>query len=66
MAVKVERQDYSSHIEYVRALGQSLADDVKAISKRSGIRPQCVVDVMFAVMCQETTRMGRDRRAQSN
>jgi len=66
MGIRVKREDFGSHEEFVKALAKELADDVKEISARTGIRPQYVVNKMVSVMCREAERMDRDRRSQSN
>ena len=66
MAIKIRREWYSTHEEFIRALARDFVDEVREISAKTGIRPQYVVNKMVATMCKTAERLHRDRKAQSN
>jgi phenolic acid decarboxylase len=59
--IKVKREWYSTHEDFMKALAQDLLEEVMEISEKTGIRPQYVVNKMFNVMYKETARMERER-----
>jgi len=60
--IKVKREWYRTHEDFIKALARDFVDEVQEISTATGIEPQYVVNKMVSVMCKKAARLKDERQ----